>query len=53
MNFDWTTEYGEIIQFLLDCLEEEHMGISIPIWQEVEETWNIEEYIFPDNEFLS
>lgn len=41
MEFDWNSEYGEIISYLLDGLEDEHYGTSKIAWEEIKEKWNI------------
>lgn len=41
MDFDWQNEYGEIISFLLDWLEDEHTGTKELAWEVVKEKWNI------------
>ena len=41
MDFDWQSEYGEIIAFLLDWLEDEHTGVKETAWEEIKDKWNI------------
>lgn len=38
---DWDSAYGHLISDLLNELEEEHMGLSSEVWQEMNEKYNI------------